>query len=179
MSFAAAGDLYLTVSARQTDARAISVAKVIAASRTSNIERLPFTMVRQRSAGWLVQAGLGNEWRLLQLLANAHNGLAEEEPTKMNMKAIIAAVTFTAIAVPAFADAYLSFRDAKTRKCTITATKPATTETTVVGDGTVYKTLAEAETGMKSVKACRSNQGNVSAVATLYPREHGLYAAAA
>ena len=42
----------------------------------------------------------------MQLLANAHNGLAEEEPTKMNMKAIIAAVTFTAIAVPAFADAY-------------------------------------------------------------------------
>ena len=63
-------------------------------------------MVRQRSAGWLVQAGLGNEWRLLQLLANARDGLAEEEPTKMNMKAIIAAVTFTAIAVPAFADSY-------------------------------------------------------------------------
>ena len=76
----------------------------------------------------------------------------------MNIKAIIAAAALTAIAAPAFAaDAYYVVQDAKTKKCTITETKPTTTETTVVGDGTVYKTRTEAETGMKSVKVCTSN----------------------
>ena len=75
----------------------------------------------------------------------------------MNIKAIIAAATLTAIAAPAFADSYYVVQDAKTKKCTITETKPTTTETTVVGDGTVYKTRSEAETGMKSVKVCTSN----------------------
>jgi len=75
----------------------------------------------------------------------------------MNIKTIIAAAALTAIAVPAFADSYYVVQDAKTKKCTITETKPTTTETTVVGNGTVYKTRAEAETGMKSVKVCTSN----------------------
>ena len=75
----------------------------------------------------------------------------------MNIKAIIAAAAITAIAAPAFADSYYVVQDAKTKKCTITETKPTTTETTVVGDGTVYKTRTEAETGMKSVKVCTSN----------------------
>jgi uncharacterized low-complexity protein len=36
--------------------------------------------------------------------------------------------------------------------------KPATTtETTIVGDGKVFKTRAEAETGMKGIKVCTSN----------------------
>jgi hypothetical protein len=56
-----------------------------------------------------------------------------------------------------FADSYYVVQDAKTKKCTITQTKPTTTETTVVGDGTVYKTRSEAETGMKAVKVCTSN----------------------
>jgi hypothetical protein len=75
----------------------------------------------------------------------------------MNIKTIIAAAALTAIAAPAFADSYYVVQDAKTKKCTITETKPTTTETTVVGDGTVYKTRSEAETGMKSVKVCTSN----------------------
>ena len=75
----------------------------------------------------------------------------------MNTKAIVAAVALTAFAAPAFAESYYVVQDAKTKKCTITETKPTTTETTVVGDGTVYKTRAEAETGMKSVKVCTSN----------------------
>ena len=75
----------------------------------------------------------------------------------MNIKAIIAAAALTAIAAPAFADSYYVVQDAKTKKCTITETKPTTTETTVVGDGAVYKTRTEAETGMKSVKVCTSN----------------------
>jgi len=36
--------------------------------------------------------------------------------------------------------------------------KPATaTETTVVGDGKVFTTRTEAETGMKSIKVCTTN----------------------
>jgi hypothetical protein len=75
----------------------------------------------------------------------------------MNIKAIIAAAALTAIAAPAFAESYYVVQDAKTKKCTITETKPTTTETTVVGDGTVYKTRTEAETGMQSVEVCTSN----------------------
>jgi hypothetical protein len=75
----------------------------------------------------------------------------------MKTKAIIAAAVLTAVAAPAFADAYYVVQDAKTKKCTITETKPTTAETTVVGDGTVYKTRSEAETGMKTVKVCASN----------------------
>ena len=74
----------------------------------------------------------------------------------MKTKAIIAAAVLTAVAAPAVADSYYVVQDAKTKKCTITETKPTTTETTVVGDGTVYKTRSEAETGMKTVKVCTS-----------------------
>jgi hypothetical protein len=49
-------------------------------------------------------------------------------------------------------------QDAKTKKCTIVDKKPTTTtETTVLGDGTVFKSRTEAETGMKSYKVCTSN----------------------
>ncbi len=48
-------------------------------------------------------------------------------------------------------------QDVKTKKCTITESKPTTTETTVVSGDTVYKTRAEAETGMKTVKVRTSN----------------------
>jgi hypothetical protein len=47
--------------------------------------------------------------------------------------------------------------DATTKKCTIVDKKPTTTTTTVVGDGKVYATRTEAETGMKSVKVCTDN----------------------
>jgi tRNA A37 threonylcarbamoyladenosine synthetase subunit TsaC/SUA5/YrdC len=50
---------------------------------------------------------------------------------------------------------YYVVQDVKTKKCTIIDEKPAATEYTVVGDeGTVYKTRAEAENIMKSVKVC-------------------------
>ena len=45
---------------------------------------------------------------------------------------------------------YYVVRDATTKKCTIVDKKPATTtEMTIVGDGKVFKTRTEAETGMK------------------------------
>ena len=53
---------------------------------------------------------------------------------------------------------YYVVQDSTTKKCTIVDKKPATTtETTIVGDGKVFKTRTEAETGMKSIKVCSSN----------------------
>ena len=75
----------------------------------------------------------------------------------MRTKAIVTAALLIAVAAPAFADSYYVVQDAKTRKCTVTETKPTTSETTVVSGNTVYKSRSEAETGMKSVKVCTSN----------------------
>jgi hypothetical protein len=48
-------------------------------------------------------------------------------------------------------------QDVKTKKCTVVDKKPVATEATIVGpDGVVYKTKAEAETAMKTVKGCTS-----------------------
>jgi len=63
------------------------------------------------------------------------------------------------LALPAAAQTttttYYVVQDVKTKKCTIIDEKPSATEYTVVGDeGTVYKTRAEAENIMKTVKAC-------------------------
>ena len=44
-------------------------------------------------------------------------------------------------------------RDAKTKKCTVVDTKPTSTTTTIVDNGT-YKTKTEAESGMKTTKVC-------------------------
>jgi hypothetical protein len=49
-------------------------------------------------------------------------------------------------------------QDVKTKKCTIVDRKPTTsTEMTIMGDGAVFKTRTEAETGMKSYKVCTTN----------------------
>ena len=48
-------------------------------------------------------------------------------------------------------------QDVKTKKCTVVDKKPTESSMTVVSPaGTVYKTRAEAETGMKTVKVCSS-----------------------
>ena len=74
-------------------------------------------------------------------------------------------VTSTAIAAAlilpgaaAFAqDSYYIVQDVKTKKCTIVDKKPTVaTQTIVTPSGTVYKTRAEAETGMKTVKICET-----------------------
>jgi hypothetical protein len=53
---------------------------------------------------------------------------------------------------------YYIVQDVKTKKCTIVDKKPVATEATIVGpDGVVYKTRAEAETGMKTVKVCTTS----------------------
>jgi hypothetical protein len=72
-------------------------------------------------------------------------------------KTLIAAAVMTAIAAPAFAQSFYVVQDVKTKKCTITETRPTSSELTVVSGDTVYKTRSEAETGMKTVKVCSSN----------------------
>ncbi|NOJ48940.1 hypothetical protein [Bradyrhizobium archetypum] len=47
-------------------------------------------------------------------------------------------------------------RDATTKKCTVVDTKPTSTTTTIVENGT-FKTKTEAETSMKTMKVCTSN----------------------
>ena len=75
-------------------------------------------------------------------------------------------VTSTAVAAAlllpgaaAFAqDSYYLVQDVKTKKCTIVDKKPVASEATLVGpDGTVYKTRAEAEGAMKTVKVCTTS----------------------
>ena len=57
-----------------------------------------------------------------------------------------------------YQDLYMrKMQDVKTKKCTITETKPTSTEVTVVNGDSVYKTKTEAESGMKTIKVCTSN----------------------
>lgn len=72
-------------------------------------------------------------------------------------KTLLAATLVASFAAPAFAaDTFYIVQDSTTKKCSIVEQKPTVTTTTVVGDGTVYKTRTEAETGMKTVKICQS-----------------------
>lgn len=75
----------------------------------------------------------------------------------MNKILIVGALAFAAgsFAQSANAAEFYVVRDATTKKCTIVDTKPTTTTTTIVDNGT-YKTKTEAETGMKTTKVCTS-----------------------
>jgi hypothetical protein len=60
LSFAASGNLSLTASAKETDTTAINIAKVVGASRTSNIESV--------QAGWF-KAGFGERVAIIAVVA--------------------------------------------------------------------------------------------------------------
>jgi hypothetical protein len=63
-----------------------------------------------------------------------------------------------AFATPAWAAKFFIVQNVKTKRCTIVDRKPVvTTETVIVGNGKVYTTRAEAETGLKTVKICTTN----------------------
>ena len=74
----------------------------------------------------------------------------------MKMKIVAAAAIVAAFTAPALAQAeFYVVQDTATKKCTIVDKKPTvTTQTIVTPAGTVYKTRAEAEAGMKTVKVC-------------------------
>jgi hypothetical protein len=71
---------------------------------------------------------------------------------------IVGALAFaaTSIAQTASAAEFYVVRDATTKKCTIVDTKPTTTTTTIVDNGT-FKTRTEAETSMRTMKVCTTN----------------------
>jgi len=70
---------------------------------------------------------------------------------------VAATVAFASAAYAQSAEFYV-VQDVKTKRCTIVDKKPTTTkETTIVGDGKVYTTRSEAESGMKQVKVCTTN----------------------
>ncbi len=70
-------------------------------------------------------------------------------------KTLLAATLIASFAAPAFAaDTYYIVQDTTTKKCTIVDQKPTVKTMTILGDGTVYKTRTEAETGMKALKVC-------------------------
>jgi len=73
------------------------------------------------------------------------------------MKKLLAVALAVAFVTPALAAEFYVVQDVKTKKCTIVDKKPVATETTIVGDGKVYTTRTEAETGMKTVKVCTTN----------------------
>lgn len=75
------------------------------------------------------------------------------------MKKLLIAAALVGFATPVLAQAeFYIVQDTATKKCTIVDKKPTvTTQTVVSPSGTVYKTRAEAESGMKTVKVCTSN----------------------
>lgn len=77
----------------------------------------------------------------------------------MTLRLASAALMVAALSLPAFAaDEFYVVQDVKTKKCTVVDKKPADASMTVVSpSGTIYKTRAEAESGMKTVKVCTSN----------------------
>jgi hypothetical protein len=80
----------------------------------------------------------------------------EEDTLKKILMVGALAFAATSIAQTASAQEVYIVRDATTKKCTIVDTKPTTTTTTIV-DGGTFKTRAEAETSMKTMKVCTTN----------------------
>ena len=71
---------------------------------------------------------------------------------KFVLSSTLALFAISTFAQTSFADFYI-VRDATTKKCTIVDSKPTSTTTTVVDNGT-FKTKTEAESGMKTTKVC-------------------------
>jgi hypothetical protein len=75
----------------------------------------------------------------------------------MKTKLVAGSILLAAFATPALAAEYYVVQDTATKKCTIVDKKPTVTTSVVVGDGKVFTTREEAETGMKTVKVCTTN----------------------
>lgn len=70
---------------------------------------------------------------------------------------VLASILAVAVAGTAYAQAteYYVVQDTTTKKCTIVDKKPTTTTVTQVGP-VAFKTRAEAESSMKTIKVCES-----------------------
>src|SRR5262249_26836290 len=101
-----------------------------------------------------------NQVPKLSVLPHKENSSWEEELEGMTMKTrlFVAAAVVAPFAIPAFAaDAFYIVQNVKTKKCTVVDKKPTESSMTIVSPaGTLHKTKAEAEAGMKTVKVCSS-----------------------
>jgi len=75
----------------------------------------------------------------------------------MKSKIVLACVLAVGVASPAWAD-YFVVQNNKSHKCSVAKNKPSEKSKTVVlvGDGTAYKTKAEATTAMGTMDACKA-----------------------
>ena len=72
----------------------------------------------------------------------------------MNMKYALCGVALAAFGTPALAaNEFYIVKDTTSKKCSIVEQKPTNGTSALVGT-TVYKTQAEAESGMKAEKSC-------------------------
>ncbi len=92
----------------------------------------------------------------LLVLAGVAEGITKKlEENALKKFLMIGALAFaaTTVAETAMAAEFYVVRDSATKKCTVVETKPTSTTTTIVDNGT-YKTKTEAESGMKTTKVC-------------------------
>jgi hypothetical protein len=101
---------------------------------------------------------VGKKWnnRFLHGLPGESYKNPEEDALKKFLMIGTLVFAASAVAETAVAAEFYVVRDATTKKCTIVDTKPTTTTTTVVDNGT-FKTKTEAETGMKTMKVCTTD----------------------
>jgi hypothetical protein len=100
----------------------------------------------------------GKKWKLLIFLRVwiPASRILEEDTLKKIVMIGALAFAASAIAETAMAAEYYVVREATTKKCTVVDSKPTSTTTTIVDNGT-FKTKTEAETGMKTMKVCTTN----------------------
>jgi hypothetical protein len=71
----------------------------------------------------------------------------------------IAFFLICSFAAPVWADEFYIVRDLATQKCTVVNKRPATDTTMItLATDTIYKSRADAETGMKIIKACTDHK---------------------
>jgi hypothetical protein len=74
----------------------------------------------------------------------------------MNMKYALCAIAIGALVTPALAaNEFHVVQDSATKKCSIVEQKPTAATMTVVSTS-IYKTQAEAEAGLKTIKVCEA-----------------------
>jgi hypothetical protein len=106
-------------------------------------------------AGQWLNSGKNGTSRFPRELSVASLGKLEEDALRKFLMIGTLVFAASAVAETAVAAEFYVVRDATTKKCTVVDTKPTSTTTTVVDNGT-FKTKTEAETGMKTMKVCTS-----------------------
>ena len=73
-------------------------------------------------------------------------------------KSILAFAITAALVLPAAAQAtFYVVQDVKTKRCSVVKERPTTKTTVIVGDtGKVYKTEAEAQSAIRTIKVCET-----------------------